>query len=96
MLKDDYNYDSTVRIFSLPSPGLFEFDLGLLQPSFYALHRSFTKCLFIEDEGEIVFYKDKHGNAVRELDPAYVEEMKRRSLESEAGSALEMEHLKSS
>ncbi|KAF8735414.1 hypothetical protein AX14_002070 [Amanita brunnescens Koide BX004] len=35
--------------------------------SFRALHRSFTQCLFIEDEGDIVFYKDKHGQQARVL-----------------------------
>lgn len=36
-------------------------------PSFYALWRSFTKCVFVEDDGDIVFYKDKNGNAARQL-----------------------------
>jgi hypothetical protein len=31
------------------------------------LYRSFTQCLFIEDEGDIVFYKNKHGIAARRL-----------------------------
>ncbi|KAK0198431.1 fatty acid desaturase-domain-containing protein [Armillaria mellea] len=36
-------------------------------PSFYALYRSFTQCLFVEEEGDIVFYKDKKGEAAREV-----------------------------
>ncbi|KZV76590.1 delta-12 fatty acid desaturase protein [Peniophora sp. CONT] len=38
----------------------------------YALWRSFTQCLFIEDEheaGGIVFYKNKHGEQARQLAP---------------------------
>ncbi|PBL01022.1 hypothetical protein ARMGADRAFT_1043115 [Armillaria gallica] len=36
-------------------------------PSFYALYRSFTQCLFVEEEGDIVFYKNKNGEAAREV-----------------------------
>jgi omega-6 fatty acid desaturase (delta-12 desaturase) len=35
------------------------------KPSFYALWRSFSQCLFVEEEGDIVFYKDRNGNAAR-------------------------------
>ncbi|KAJ7818813.1 delta-12 fatty acid desaturase [Mycena leptocephala] len=35
--------------------------------TFRALYRSFTECRFIEDEGDIVFYKNKHGKAARIL-----------------------------
>lgn len=38
------------------------------QNTFRALYRSFTECCFIEDEGDIVFYKNKDGHAARELD----------------------------
>ena len=41
------------------------------QPSFYALYRSFTECLFVEEDADIVFYKNKEGKAVRAVDPAY-------------------------
>ncbi|KAG2003676.1 delta-12-fatty acid desaturase [Coprinopsis cinerea AmutBmut pab1-1] len=41
-------------------------------PSFYALYRSFTQCLFVDDEGDIIFYKNKEGKAVREVDPKYL------------------------
>jgi len=34
---------------------------------FYALYRSFTECVFIEDEGGIVFYKNAEGVAAREV-----------------------------
>ncbi|KAF9061799.1 delta-12 fatty acid desaturase [Rhodocollybia butyracea] len=37
--------------------------------TFYALYRSFTRCCFVEDQGEIVFYKDKNGKAARVLAP---------------------------
>ncbi|KAF8653567.1 hypothetical protein AX16_003877 [Volvariella volvacea WC 439] len=33
--------------------------------SFRALYRTFTQCCFIEDEGDIVFYKNKDGKALR-------------------------------
>ncbi|KAI0826081.1 delta-12 fatty acid desaturase [Irpex lacteus] len=35
--------------------------------SFRALYRSFTECCFIEDDGDIVFYKNKYGQAQRQL-----------------------------
>ncbi|KAJ7334091.1 delta-12 fatty acid desaturase [Mycena albidolilacea] len=35
--------------------------------TFYALYRSFTECCFIEDDGDIVFYKNKDGQAARAL-----------------------------
>ncbi|EAU82982.2 delta-12-fatty acid desaturase [Coprinopsis cinerea okayama7 len=41
-------------------------------PSFYALYRSFTQCLFVDDDGDIIFYKNKEGKAVREVDPKYL------------------------
>jgi hypothetical protein len=47
----------------------------LSQPSFYALYRSFTQCQFIEDEGDIIFYKNREGKAVRAIHPNVVEEM---------------------
>ncbi|KAG7450490.1 uncharacterized protein BT62DRAFT_978594 [Guyanagaster necrorhizus] len=36
-------------------------------PSFYALYRSFTQCLFVEEEGDIIFYKNKNGETAREV-----------------------------
>ncbi|KAK0478816.1 delta-12 fatty acid desaturase [Armillaria novae-zelandiae] len=35
--------------------------------TFRALYRTFTQCCFIEDEGEIVFYKNRDGKAVRRV-----------------------------
>ncbi|KAJ7504425.1 delta-12 fatty acid desaturase [Mycena galericulata] len=35
--------------------------------SFRALYRTFTQCSFIEDDGDIVFYKNKDGQTVRVL-----------------------------
>lgn len=35
--------------------------------TFRALYRSFTQCLFIEDDGDIVFYKNRDGKAARVL-----------------------------
>ncbi|KAH6892814.1 delta-12 fatty acid desaturase protein [Coprinopsis sp. MPI-PUGE-AT-0042] len=39
--------------------------------SFRALYRTFTQCCFIEDDGDIVFYKNREGKAVRVLVPEY-------------------------
>ncbi|KAJ7463514.1 fatty acid desaturase-domain-containing protein [Mycena galericulata] len=36
-------------------------------PCFRALYRSFTECAFVEDEGDIIFYKNRKGQAVRYL-----------------------------
>ncbi|KAF5335826.1 hypothetical protein D9611_009655 [Ephemerocybe angulata] len=36
--------------------------------SFRALYRTFSQCCFIEDDGDIVFYKNKDGKAVRILE----------------------------
>jgi len=35
--------------------------------TFRALYRTFSKCIFIEDDGDIVFYKNKDGKAARTL-----------------------------
>lgn len=34
-----------------------------------ALWRSFVHCLFVEEEGAVVFYKDASGSAQRVVDP---------------------------
>ncbi|KAJ7229756.1 fatty acid desaturase-domain-containing protein [Mycena haematopus] len=44
-------------------------------PSFRALYRSFTECAFVEDEGEIIFYKNRKGEAVRFLATGVEESM---------------------
>ncbi|PPQ67237.1 hypothetical protein CVT24_011556 [Panaeolus cyanescens] len=36
-------------------------------PTLYAFYRSFTQCIFVEDEGDIVFYKNKTGVAARRV-----------------------------
>ena len=36
-----------------------------VQFSFYALYRSFTQCQFVEEEGDIIFYKNSYGEAAR-------------------------------
>jgi len=52
---------------------VFTTDLSL-QPTFYALYRSFTQCLFIEEEEDIAFYKNKDGVAVREVQRSALKE----------------------
>jgi hypothetical protein len=37
------------------------------QNTFRALYRTFTQCCFIEDDGDIVFYKNKDGKVQRVL-----------------------------
>lgn len=39
----------------------------LSQNAFFALYRSFTECVFVEEDGEIVFYKNARGEAARQL-----------------------------
>ncbi|KAI0080451.1 hypothetical protein K474DRAFT_256833 [Panus rudis PR-1116 ss-1] len=41
--------------------------------SIYALYRSFTQCLFIEDEGDIVFYKNAKGQAQRVVSEEFLQ-----------------------
>ncbi|KIY43773.1 hypothetical protein FISHEDRAFT_52616 [Fistulina hepatica ATCC 64428] len=45
-------------------------------PSFYALYRSFTQCVFVEEEGDIVFYKNAEGKSVREVDEIALQKLK--------------------
>jgi hypothetical protein len=50
----------------------FSYPLRILthpQNTFRALFRTFTQCCFIEDDGDIVFYKNKDGKASRVLAP---------------------------
>jgi len=68
----------------------------LLQPSFYALYRSFTQCLFIEDEGEIIFYKNRNGVAVRQLQEEVLEDIKAKGWDPLAQDRLDGETAKSS
>jgi hypothetical protein len=46
---------------------MISLDLILLQNTFRALYRTFTQCAFIEDDGDIVFYKNRDGEAARVL-----------------------------
>ncbi|PPQ66928.1 hypothetical protein CVT26_010017 [Gymnopilus dilepis] len=66
-------------------------------PSFYALYRSFNECRFVEDEGDIVFYKNRHGLAVREVDESVVKTVKDSewTIRSERDAVSEDEVLKS-
>ncbi|KAG5644349.1 hypothetical protein DXG03_008646 [Asterophora parasitica] len=45
-------------------------------PTFYALYRSFTQCQFIEEEGDIIFYKNKHGVAARDVKECAIGDIK--------------------
>ncbi|KAJ6542190.1 fatty acid conjugase [Mycena vulgaris] len=38
--------------------------------TFYALYRSFTQCCFIDDEGEIVMYRNREGKTARDIQVA--------------------------
>ena len=38
----------------------------MVQPTLFALWRSFTQCTFIEDDGDVVFFKNQRGEALRE------------------------------
>ncbi|KAF8211714.1 delta-12 fatty acid desaturase [Mycena galopus ATCC 62051] len=38
-------------------------------PCFRALYRSFTECSFVDDEGDIIFYRNQKGESVRFLQP---------------------------
>lgn len=60
-------------------------------PTFYALYRSFTQCLFIEEEGDIIFYKNKDGVALRELAETAVKEIKAQGWNPEEQDRLEGE-----
>ncbi|KAF8588440.1 hypothetical protein K439DRAFT_1335132 [Ramaria rubella] len=35
--------------------------------TFYALWRSFTECVFVEDDGDVLFYKNRRGQVARRL-----------------------------
>ncbi|KAF9537044.1 hypothetical protein CPC08DRAFT_731456 [Agrocybe pediades] len=65
-------------------------------PSFYALYRSFTQCLFIEDEGDIIFYKNREGVAARQLQEDAVQEIKAQVGDPAEQDKLEEESPKSS
>ncbi|KAF8884402.1 fatty acid desaturase-domain-containing protein [Gymnopilus junonius] len=62
-------------------------------PSFYALYRSFNECRFVEDEGDIVFYKNKDGIAVREVHESVAQGVKETewTIRSEQDRVIEAE-----
>ena len=66
VLGDSYNYDSTVRCFIATFPAS-SLTINIIQPTFYALYRSFTECIFVEEVGDILFYKNKDGVAQRKV-----------------------------
>lgn len=59
------------------------------QNTFYALYRSFTECCFIEDEGSIVFYKNKYGLAKREISDDAVLQIKKEGWSQEDQDKLQ-------
>ena len=81
VLQEHYNYDSTVcfqeGVYQNGADGVIAVRRFPLQNTFYALYRSFTECCFIEDEGNIVFYKNRHGEASRELAEGVVVDIKK-------------------
>lgn len=52
--------------FSSLALGGSELTFNGMQPTLYALWRSFTQCTFIEPEGGVVFFKNQQGKALRE------------------------------
>ncbi|THH18379.1 hypothetical protein EW146_g2583 [Bondarzewia mesenterica] len=48
--------------------------------SFYALYRSFTKCCFVENEGDILLYKDRSGHTQRSLDVGMLQDIRDENL----------------
>ncbi|TFY69825.1 hypothetical protein EVJ58_g181 [Rhodofomes roseus] len=64
VLKDDYNYDSTVSVTWVGNTGMSDTHVRA-QNTFYALYRSFTQCIYVDDDESIVFYRNKFGESVR-------------------------------
>ncbi|PCH37562.1 hypothetical protein WOLCODRAFT_84085, partial [Wolfiporia cocos MD-104 SS10] len=70
-----HHFFVTVPFYNLPQvteaikPVLGDYYYYDSTPTLYALWRSFTQCKFIENEGDIVFFKDQQGNAVRAFSP---------------------------
>ena len=63
VLGDAYCYDSTVR--HVFTRAWFASLMTVLQWTVYALWRSFTQCTFIEAHGDVVFFKNQSGHALR-------------------------------
>ncbi|KAG6833965.1 hypothetical protein H0H93_012911, partial [Arthromyces matolae] len=53
-------------------------------PTWYALYRSFTECLFVEEEGDIIFYKNRHGLPARQVAQGTLKEIKENGWNAEA------------
>jgi omega-6 fatty acid desaturase (delta-12 desaturase) len=47
--------------------GFYILILRGIQNTLRALYRTFTQCCFIEDDGDIVFYKNRDGKVKRAL-----------------------------
>ncbi|KAI0824503.1 fatty acid desaturase-domain-containing protein [Trametes gibbosa] len=67
-----HHFFVTIPFYNLPQvtevikPVLGEYYCYDSTPTLYALWRSFTQCTFIEAEGDVVFFKNQRGEAVRE------------------------------
>ncbi|EIW53692.1 uncharacterized protein TRAVEDRAFT_52811 [Trametes versicolor FP-101664 SS1] len=67
-----HHFFVTVPFYNLPAvteaikPVLGEYYCYDSTPTLYALWRSFTQCTFIEPDGDVVFFKNQRGEAVRE------------------------------
>lgn len=58
----------------------------VVQPTLYALWRSFTQCTFIEPEGDVVFFKNQQGESGRVVHEE--SENKEVRVEKEVGQGL--------
>ncbi|KAH9886268.1 fatty acid desaturase-domain-containing protein [Cubamyces lactineus] len=67
-----HHFFVTVPFYNLPAvteaikPVLGEYYCYDSTPTLYALWRSFTQCTFVEAEGDVVFFKNQRGEALRE------------------------------
>ncbi|KAF9463198.1 fatty acid desaturase-domain-containing protein [Collybia nuda] len=67
-----HHFFSTIPFYNLPQataaikPILGEYYNYDSTPVLYALWRSFTQCTFVEDEGDVLFFKNQFGEAVVE------------------------------
>ncbi|KAI0655832.1 fatty acid desaturase-domain-containing protein [Cubamyces menziesii] len=67
-----HHFFVTIPFYNLPEvtkaikPVLGEYYCYDSTPTLYALWRSFTQCTFVEAEGDVVFFKNQRGEALRE------------------------------
>ncbi|KNZ80728.1 Delta(12) fatty acid desaturase [Termitomyces sp. J132] len=67
-----HHFFATIPFYNLPQvteaikPVLGEYYNYDSTPALYALWRSFTQCTFVESEGDILFFKNQHGEAIIE------------------------------